>query len=504
VKNWIVPGLLLSALFAATRLPALNLQAVDTDVNLYAQYAAECQAAERQEVSFYDLHRQRVDERIRHNTPAQAAALAEYRSVEYPPVAVTLMTVPAWLIDAPFEEEQGTGQQPRYARAYTWMMAGFDCAVLALVVFLVCRLFPLETPFEQFERCLAYCLCTWPLYGVLYSRLDLGVALLVTAALALLVLRVHWSLSFAILAIAIHFKLMPVVLAPLWIVASLPAGALHGSWREMIHGVVLRTGVLAVFGLAILMPYAVMDGPAVLEFLGYHRERGIEIESTWASLLLPFKYFGQSWEVYHSHGSVNVRSPLSPLMASLAMPVLAGLLAVATGMFVGVVKKKGTGHVVRSIHTDNLTIAQRWPRLVAAFAMLLLLISIVANKVFSPQYLLWLLPLVPLVDFGARGRRLFFAGMFAVCFLTMRIFPDCFVGEIVWVASSTGGLQVFDGPTRYGAFLLLMRNALCVVLTAVLAGWCKSQVPNTKSQTNPNPKMQMTETKELGVLDLIP
>jgi hypothetical protein len=249
-----------------------------------------------------------------------------------------------------------------------------------------------------------------------------------------------------------------------------------------------------------LIPYYVQDGPAVLEFLGYHRERGIEIESTWASLLLPSKYLGPAWDVYHSHGSVNVRSPLSPLLATLAMPVLAGLLAAATGMFVAVAKKvSGSFSANRTL--SPFSIGQRWPRLVAAFAMLLLLISIVANKVFSPQYLLWVLPLVPLVDFGARSRRLFFAGMFAVCFLTMRIFPDCFVGEIVWVASSTGELQIFDGPTPYGAFLLLTRNVLCLVLTGVVAVTCKSQIP--KSQTNPNTKMQMTKTKELGVLDLV-
>ena len=92
-----------------------------------------------------------------------------------------------------------------------------------------------------------------------------------------------------------------------------------------------------------------------------------------------------------------------------------------------------------------------------------------ANKVFSPQYLLWVLPLVPLVDFEARKRRMFFAAIFAICFLTMRIFPDCFVGEIVWPVPGGGEVAAFDGPTPYGAFLLLTRNALCLAVTGVLA-----------------------------------
>jgi hypothetical protein len=465
MKGWIVSIVLLAAVFAATRLPALRLQSVDSDVNLYARYAAEHQAAGRRGESFYELHRQRVQEEMKKGTPAQAAALAEYQSVEYPPVAVTLMAAPTWLIDAPFDEEFPTGHQPRYGQAYARMMAAFDIGVLALVVFLVRCLYAGETPNEQVERCLVYLLCTWPLYGVLYARLDLGVALLVMASLALLVCRVHWCFSMAVLAVAIHFKLMPIVLAPLWILASLPVTALHGPWRALIRPVVVRATVLAGWGLAILLPYYLQNGPAVLEFLEYHKSRGIEIESIWASVALPTKYLGHAWEVYHSHGSVNVRSPL----AGLAMPVLAALLVGTVALFVAVIRRQRS-----PAKADGLSIAQQWPSLVAGFAFLLFLLSIVANKVFSPQYLLWVLPLVALVDFETRKRRMFFAAMFAVCFLTMRIFPDCFVGEIVWPVPGSGEVAAFDGPTPYGAFLLLTRNALCLAVTGVLAvGLCR-------------------------------
>ena len=359
MKAWIVFAILLAAMFAATRLPALRLQAVDSDVNLYARYAAEHQAAGRRGESFYELHRLRVQEEMKKGTPTQAAALAEYQSVEYPPVAVTMMAAPTWLIDAPFDEEFPTGHQPRYGQAYAWMMAAFDIGVLLLVVLLVRRLYRGETPMEQAERCLVYLLCTWPLYGVLYARLDLGVALLVMASLALLVCRVHWCFSMTVLAVAIHFKLMPIVLAPLWILASLPAKALHGPWHALLRPVLVRTTVLAGWCLAILLPYYLQNGPAVLEFLEYHKSRGIEIESTWASVLLPTKYLGYSWEIYHSHGSVNLRSPL----AGLAMPVLAALLAGTLALFVAVIRRQRIPATV-----DGHSIAQQSPSTVAGFA----------------------------------------------------------------------------------------------------------------------------------------
>jgi len=451
VNKWLV----LIVVFAATRLCALQLQAHGSDVNLYARYAAEMQAASRRGESFYDLHRRRVQEEMRQATPGQAKALDEYQRVEYPPLAVTVMTLPAWLIDAPFDQEFPVGRQPRYAWAYTWMMAACDCAILIIVVLLVRRLFPKETALEQLERCLVYVLCSWPLYAVLYARLDLGVAVLVTAGLAVLVCTGQWWLGLALLAVAIHFKLMPVALAPVWIVAAL---------RETANRVLRETGsriaVLAGFGVAILVPYFVWEGPAVLEFLQYHKDRGIEIESTWATLQLALP-----WTVYHSHGSVNVHSAWEPVVTGLAAPVLAMLVAVATGFFIRAVWRR-----CGEAGPSDLTIGQRWPRLVAKFTLLLLLISIVANKVFSPQYLLWVLPLVPLVDFRPVGRRLFFAATFLMCFLTMRIFPDCFVGEIVWVIGHDGDMPIFDGPTPFGAMLLVLRNLLCVGL-AVGVAW---------------------------------
>src|SRR5262249_47912402 len=147
-----------------------------------------------------------------------------------------------------------TGSQKiRYQRAYTWMMALLDVAVLALVVHLVRRLYSSATHLEQLQRCLACVLCSWPLYAVLYTRLDLGVAVLVLTALALLVSRLHWAWSLVVLAVGVHFKLMPIVLAPLFIVASLPVTALADS-RQAARDLAVRTVTFAGFGLAMLLP----------------------------------------------------------------------------------------------------------------------------------------------------------------------------------------------------------------------------------------------------------
>ena len=461
MKQWFFPGAVLAAVFVLTRLPALQLQSQDSDINLYARYAAEWHAASARGQSFYDLHHQRIDDEIARATPGRAAALREYTSVEYPPLAVCLMALPAALVDDPFDGEFPTGLPPRYARAFVGVLALMDVAVFLLVVLLVCRLFPAESTFEKCERCLVYVLGSWLLYGVIYARLDLGVALAVIGALALLVSRRPWWLSFFVLALGVHFKLMPIVVAPLWLIAALPASSLRGSWLAILRGLLIRAGVLAGFGLGILAAFWLWQGSSILGFLGYHKDRGLEIESVWSSFLLLLEPVAGHWSVYHSHGSVNVRSALTPLLTTVASLTMVLSLLAATALFVVAARRQRPA--------AGVTIAQAHPRLVADCTLLLMLLSIVTNKVFSPQYLLWVLPLIPLVDLRRSARQLYFLGALATAYLTMRIFPDCFVGDIVYCIGRDGDMPIFDGPSPHGVFLLLTRNALCVALAGSLA-----------------------------------
>jgi hypothetical protein len=512
VKGWILPGALLASVFAVTRLPAVDLQTEDSDISIYGRYAADWLAAARQGESFHAVHRRRTEADIGQASPVRAATMEEYKTVEYPPLALAGMALPAYLVEDPFDGEFPRGLPTRYAGAYIGLMACCDAGVLLLVLYLTARAFPNESPWEKCKRCLVYVLCTWPLYGILYTRLDLGVALLVMASLALLVSpgmsgqpllsearcgpfgqrfliaiskvgRQRWVWSFAVLALAIHLKLIPLVLAPLWILGAMPVATLQASWRRALCGLVTRGFTLGGFVVAILVAFYLWQGGAVLEFLSYHKDRGIEIESTYASLLLLLRPLGHEWEVYHSHGGINVRSALTPGLTTVATVLAVLLLLAVWGLFAALVWFKKGSRTVRSPLAalpakvpdpflklaPGATVAQTWPGLVASAALLALLVSIIANKVFSPQYLLWVLPLVPLVPFRPVGRRLFFAGVFAACFLTMRIFPDCYAGEIVYVIARREDLPVFGGPTAYGAFLLLARNGLVVALTLVLA-----------------------------------
>jgi len=81
----------------------------------------------------------------------------------------------------------------------------------------------------------------------------------------------------------------------------------------------------------------------------------------------------------------------------------------------------------------------------------------VGSKVFSPQYLLWLLPVAPLMPTARRPLLWLFV---AIALVTTAMFPY-------------GYDQIAHGPTLLGAGLLVARNAAVVALTAgaLAAAW---------------------------------
>jgi hypothetical protein len=328
--------LVFAVLLVLSRWVAINLDGAASDVPWYARYAREQGDASRRGMPFYDYHADAVQKEI---DAARAAGkptpAEEYKVVEYPPLAVALMRLPELWMRGP-----QSGGDPRrefaraYASAYRGGLAVVDAALGILVVGLVWRLFGSESPAQRMGRILIYVLATFALLPFLYDRLDLLQAALVVAAFALLIARRlpgHWVWSFAVLALAVHLKVAPVVLAPVWVVGSLPATAARSADpAKLLATLAWRTAVFVVLVGAGVAFFATTAGRRALEFLSYHRSRGVEVESLPASLLLLLRPLGHDVDVYFSHCSLNVRSALSPTLAAGSVWALAGLCLAAT------------------------------------------------------------------------------------------------------------------------------------------------------------------------------
>ena len=448
--------------FLVSRLLILPFTQPTSDVGIYAEYAQEIETAAREGRSFNELHAAARE----HSKAAGrlAGAGEEYRDVEYPPLAIEVLRLPLFWMRQPATDAPADFAAV-YAVAYRRGLAIVDVLLFGTIVWLVRRLYPRESPPQQARRLLFYVAGTLALWHLLYDRLDLIQALAVTLALALLVGRRHYAWSFAVLALAINFKLVPLVLAPVWVVGSLPA--------ELPLAVSLRTAgrlgaralLLTVLTFGALLPFFFRAGSDCLGFLRYHRARGLEVESVWSCLPLALEAFGQPVEVAYSYGSVNVSSPLTPLLTGLA-PITTGALLLA-GTVVLLVRARQMASAEKQ-PGSAATLAQRVPAEFAAYTLLILMLFVATNKVFSPQYLLWLLPLAALVPFEGRARGAFLAGFLLVCLLSTVLMPFLFVFDLL-DARSAGVAPVFHPLTARFVIVLLVRNVLFLVWTACLA-----------------------------------
>jgi hypothetical protein len=241
---------------------------------------------------------------------------------------------------------------------------------------------------------------------------------LVPAGLTLLCLilaeRRRWTLAYIALAVAFLLKLYPLLLLPaLFLAEQIDAGRLYypdssfsyRAWPDII-GQTLRgvrqwrwKNMLLFLGLILVVSalFALLNFQgAILNQLSYFTNRPIQVESTGSLPLWLATLFGHPVETVYTFGSVNMVGDLDNLVA-FAFDILFVL-----------------GYV--------LTILWQWRGkldVVQAF-ILLLLVFVVTSKVFSPQYLIWL---IPLLAYNGAFSRLWLLLWGSLCLITTLVYP---------------------------------------------------------------------------------
>ena len=265
--------------------------------------------------------------------------------VEYPPLALPVFLLPAL---------------PRgdYRKWFETTMALCGCAIVAAVGLAARRL-------HLGMATLAFvALAPLAAGSVVLSRFDLWPALLTALALAAL-LHDRLRLGHVLLGAAVAAKLYPAVLVPL---------AVARAWRRDGPAEAARCAALLVAVVAVAyLPFALVAPGGVAHSIGTQLSRPLQIESLGAGLLLVGHHvFGFGLEMQSSHGSQN--------LAGTGANVLAVLLSVA----------------------QLATLAFIWVRFatrerpLALDAAAALVAFVALGKVLSPQFLIWLIPIVPL------------------------------------------------------------------------------------------------------------
>jgi uncharacterized membrane protein len=271
-------------------------------------------------------------------------------AIEYPPGALPVFVLAA-LADSDFRV------------AFEWLMALCGGGIVVAVALAGRRLgFGFGT--------LAFvALSPLAIGSVILTRFDLWPAMLVSFALAALV-HDRLRLGHGLLGAAIAAKLYPAVLLPLTVAYV---------WRRRGRRDALVCVALAVgVPLAVYLPFAVLAPEGVADSVGRQLSRPLQIESLGSALLLTaHDLFGTGVEMHSSHGSQNLIGTSADV---LAVALSVAQVAVLVWLWVRFARAR-----------ENPS-----PAMLAVYAATAVTAFVALGKVLSPQFLIWLVPVVVL------------------------------------------------------------------------------------------------------------
>ena len=295
----------------------------------------------------------------------------------------------------------------------------------------------------------------WIIFGtavgpVLLLRLDIFPALAVAGAGALLIARPN--LASALLALATAMKLWPGVLA-----VSLVGRATSAStWLRLLGFAATGIGLSAITVLT-------QGFDRLISPLNYQGERGLQIESVpatvaiWQAHLSPEQYtIG-----YAASKSFEITGPgvdTAMAVSTVAMAIVLGF-AVCFALY-------------------RFCVGGWTPRSAQALCVLLIIALIASNKVFSPQYILWLGPLLAVLLRQPplpRGEK----------YYSRRLHRGIawFKGSLALFAIVAAGLGTYIYPFNYEeitalghgmnvvVLCLVVRNVLILLMTLCAIAW---------------------------------
>jgi len=289
-------------------------------------------------------------------------------SVEYPPGMLVPAVVPA-LFTSNFE-------------TYFLLFCIEMEAMLTIAVALAVRTADALTPGAG-RRALGLSIAlTLALGCIAVRRYDASVALTIAAAVYGMAKRRPMFAAVS-LALGVALKGAPLLMAPVmlfWFAA-------RHDWRGLALGAASGTLCLAAVGVA----YLSIAGPHAIDAFAYHADRPLQLETSYGGALMLLEPFVSNLvSATYGYGSHNVASPAEPWLRRAADALeIAALLAVYAAAYVR----------IRAAADDrNRLVAVVW----AAGACFVAFMS--AGKVFSAQYLAWLLPLGAVAGAATAGR----------------------------------------------------------------------------------------------------
>ncbi|MEA5508182.1 hypothetical protein VB715_00240 [Crocosphaera sp. UHCC 0190] len=317
-------------------------------------------------------------------------------SVEYPPLALVPMVLPQVINFC----KSLFGLVPNirdYTRLF-WLENALFSTYAALILAKIAMINQLRYRYKQVL--ITYALMVLIAIPLLPWRYDLFPSLLTLLSFYSLLLN-QPIIAGMFLGSGILAKLYPVILMPIfflyWFVQQ--------NYKACYQFCLSTISFISIISL----PFLLISPENYLSFLTYHKQRGLQIETLPASLILLAEKLGliknQESLIQYNYGAFHVALPLADFIAKI-LPILFLLLFI-----IGIIKAK------ISFQKNYHSTGQISIQILSRYVVIVLLIFILCNKVFSPQYIIWLLPFIPLLKLTETMIWCL------ICILTIIIYP---------------------------------------------------------------------------------
>jgi len=349
-------------------------------------------------------------------------------AAEYPPLALTFFTLPRLFAST----------LAAYHTAFALEILAFDL----IGIFLILKL-SRQLGINSIVTLLIYTAIIIAIGPIIIFRFDLIPAVLTLAAIFAFSDRKYW-LAWALLAVAVMTKIYPVVIAPVFLLYHLSRKQYRAvGWGVASFGITLA--VIAAAGL-ILSPSGFWNSFTL------QAHRGLHVESVYASFVLVGESLGLT--------TVDIRTTGPTPLSVDAVSSQATILAQIAPLFIVAILLFIYWRFYRRQQTDTPASGGRTEISgVLNYSFLAVLGFMLTSSVFSPQFLLWLCPLIPLV-IGQRWRHTTWIIFIAASIITYYIYPLHYN-------------EFIRGSTSL-AWMLFSRNILLLGLLFWLIEWRQS------------------------------
>jgi len=363
-------------------------------------------------------------------------------SIEYPPLALVFFILPRLVASS----------LAAYQLAFAVEILIFDCLGLFFLFKLSQRL-----KVKSYVTLAIYTIIVLAIGPIMINRYDLIPAVMALASLYAFS-QGHHKTAWAILAAGTLTKIFPALIAPVFLIYLI----CQRRYRKAISGV----AAMAVTAAIIVIPCLLISPGGFWNSFSMQMNRGLHVESLYSSFLLLGQNLGLTSVRIQMSGhtpiSVNAVSPEANALAKIAPAVILIALALVYWLFYRRNRSKIDSNLMDS-PDDTIRVIR--------YSFLAVLVFLLTNSVFSPQYLIWLCPVVPLV---IRPRR-----------------------HVPWIMITlTAMVTYYIYPMHYNGFMrgsaqlnyvLLFRN----LLLAALAVWLIVEKRETAAVSQKHPASRL-------------